>query len=106
MKVQHLWAGEINFYMPTMYYEMLKNYILLANEVHTDNFIVVLHSILILNSMQKKKLINNSSKNCIQTSQIYVLGAGFGEAVRITTARWKISKVCNAVTAFRSLCSK
>lgn len=76
MKVQHLWAGEINFYMPTMYYEMLKNYILLANEVHTDNFIVVFHSILILNSMQKKKLINNSSKNFIQTSQIYVLGLG------------------------------
>lgn len=70
---------------------------LLANEVHTDNCIVVFHSILILNSMQKKKLINNRPQKLYTNVTNPRFRAGFGEAVRVTTVRWEICKVCNRI---------
>ena len=70
---------------------------LLANKVHTDNCIVVFHSILILNSMQKKKLINNRPQKLYTNVTNPRFRAGFGEAVRVTTVRWEICKVCNRI---------
>lgn len=99
LKVEHLWAGEINVYMPTMYCEMLKNYIIISKWSAHRQFYCSFSLNFNIELDAEKKLINNCPQKLYTTVTNLRFRAGFGEAVRITTVRWEISKVCNRTTA-------